>query len=87
MARNGCNYEQFLSNKGIFTALKRAQRIGWPRMQRVGMDNFLLENNPVLWGEIEKHPNPQHVVSVVSVPIATDRSLSGRDGQGGIRPG
>lgn len=30
------------------------------------MDNFLLENNRVLWGEKEKHSNPPHVISVAS---------------------
>lgn len=67
MARNWCNYEQFLSNKGIFTALQRTERTGWPKMkEEVAMDNFLLENNRVLWGEKEKHSNPPHVISVAS---------------------
>lgn len=64
MARNWCNYEQFLSNKGIFTAPQRAERINWPKMKKVDMDNFILENNYVLWGEKEKHPNPQQVISM-----------------------
>lgn len=28
------------------------------------MDNFLLENNPVLWDEKGKHSNPQHIISM-----------------------
>lgn len=67
MARNWCNYEQFLSNKGIFTALWRAERIGWPQMkEEAAMDNFLLENNHVLWGKKEKHSNPQYVIFMAS---------------------
>lgn len=66
MARNQCNYEQLLSNKGIFTAPQRAERFGRPRMKKVDVDNFLLENNHVLWGKKGQQSDAQQVTPVAS---------------------
>lgn len=58
--------------------------------EEVAMDNFLLENNHVLWGEKEKHSNPPHVISVTSrfsrCP-QVQRGVWAREVNGGVRLG
>lgn len=56
MAGNGCNYEEFLSNRAFLPALRGAERTGGTHVrEEATMDKFHLENNCVLWGEKGKH--------------------------------